>query len=132
MSCALKVDTNCKGWSDTITKILKKIKGLSYSFDQKEGMVYIQGKSDSQKIMRMIARHEKKVELCWMNSVEGNNYAPNNYGPMNMHMTSYSQYQRGYYPPPHSSMPYYYDPMYSSQHGYNAPQYGYPLQPPYY
>ncbi|KAK2432670.1 hypothetical protein QL285_018037 [Trifolium repens] len=97
-------------------------------------MVYIQGKVDSQKIMRMVARHRRKMELCWMNSVEGNSYAPNNYGPMDMPMSSYPQYQRGYYPPPpphHSSMPYYYDPMYSSQHGY-APQYGYPLQPPYY
>ncbi|KAK2385923.1 hypothetical protein QL285_059870 [Trifolium repens] len=58
--------------------------------------------------MRMVGRHGKKVELCWMNSVEGNNYAPNNYGPM--HMSPYPQYQRRYYPPPHSPMPYY-DPI---------------------
>ncbi|WJX30550.1 hypothetical protein P8452_19075 [Trifolium repens] len=128
MSCALKVDTNYKGWSNTVTKILRKIRGLSYSFDQKEGMIYIQGKVDSQKIMRMVGRHGNIMELCWMNSVEGNNYAPNNYGPM--HMSPYPQYQRGYYPPPHSPMPYY-DPMYAPQHGY-APQYGYHPQPPYY
>ncbi|MCH87189.1 hypothetical protein A2U01_0008055 [Trifolium medium] len=97
-------------------------------------MVYIQGKVDSQKIMRMVARHGRKVELCWMNSVEGNNYAPNNYGPMDMPMLPYQQHQRGYYPPhpTPSPMPYYqYDPMYVPQHGY-APQYGYPPQLPYY
>ncbi|GAU17565.1 hypothetical protein TSUD_341090 [Trifolium subterraneum] len=93
-------------------------------------MVYIQGKVDSQKIMRMVARHGKKMELCWMNSVEGNNYTPNNYGHMDMSMSPYQQYQRGHYPPPPpSTMPYYqynnYDPMY-------APQYGYHPQLPYY
>ncbi|PNY08146.1 hypothetical protein L195_g004659 [Trifolium pratense] len=132
MSCALKVDTSCRGWSQTMTRILKKFRGLSYSFDQKEGMVYIQGKVDSQKIMRMVARNGRKVELCWMNSVQGNNYAPNNYGPMDMSMSNY-QHQRGYYPPPPphpSQMPYYqFDPMFAPQHGY-APQYGYPM--PYY
>jgi hypothetical protein len=65
-----------------------------------------------------------------MNSVEGNSYAPNNYGPMDMSMSPYPQYQRGYYPPPHSPM-LYYDPMYAPQHGY-ASQYGYHPQPPYY
>jgi hypothetical protein len=91
-------------------KIFYYVVGLSYSFDQKEGMIYIQGKVDSQKIMRMVARHSKKMELCWMNSVEGNSYAPNTYGPMDMTMSHYSQYQRGYYPPPDTQLPYY-DPM---------------------
>ena len=47
---------------------------------------------------------------------------------MDMSMSPYPQYQRGYYPPPHSL---YYDPMYAPQHGY-ASQYGYHPEPPYY
>jgi len=96
--------------------------GLSYNFDTKEGMIYISGKVDSKKIIKMAGKHGKKVELCWINSMEGNNYA-NTKMDMPMSSSSYPQYQGGYYPPP-PPMPYYqynnYDPtMYAPhQHGY--------------
>lgn len=91
--------------------------GLSYNFDTKEGIIYISGKVDSNKIMRMTSKHGKKVKLCWINSKEGNSYA---------HM-----YQGRFYPPPPPPMPYYrynsYDPMYAPhQHGYAL------YAPPYY
>jgi len=99
--------------------------GLSYNFDTKEGIIYISGKVDSNKIMRMTSKHRKRVKLCWINSKEGNNYAN-----MDMPMSSaYPRYQGRFYPPP-PPMPYYqynsYDPMYAPH------QHGYPTYPPYY
>ncbi|KAK4285468.1 hypothetical protein QN277_002162 [Acacia crassicarpa] len=66
MTCGLKVDTKCKGWDRTMCKILKKIKGVSYDLDAEEGMIYISGKVDPQKILREITKHGKHAELCWM------------------------------------------------------------------
>ncbi|KAI9116316.1 hypothetical protein K1719_012483 [Acacia pycnantha] len=66
MTCGLKVDTRCKGWDITMGKILKKIKGVSYDLDAEEGMIYISGKVDPQKILRKITKHGKHAELRWM------------------------------------------------------------------
>ncbi|CAL5194373.1 unnamed protein product [Lathyrus oleraceus] len=128
MTCALKVNTNCEEWSETISKILEEIKDLSYTFNAKKGVIYISGRVDSPKIMKMINKHENTVKLCWMKSVK--QYP-------SMHMTMYGggylPYQRGLYPPPPPiSVPYYhyqynnYDPMYGPQ------QHGYHPQLPYY
>ncbi|RHN77389.1 hypothetical protein MtrunA17_Chr1g0154271 [Medicago truncatula] len=66
MICALKVDTYYDGWFQTIFKILRKIKGLSCNFDTTKEIIYISGKVDSQKFLRMIAQNEKTVEVCWI------------------------------------------------------------------
>lgn len=102
--------------------------GLSYNLDTKEGMIYISGKVDSKKIIKMAGKHGKKVELCWINSMEGNSYANMD---MPMSSSAYPQYQGGYYPPPPPPpppMPYYqynnYDSMYAI---YPLQQHGYPL-----
>ncbi|XP_058738928.1 uncharacterized protein LOC131610885 [Vicia villosa] len=136
-TCALKVNTNCEGWSEIISKILNEIKDLNYNFNTKEGVIYISGRMDSPKIMKMITKHGNTVKLCWMKSVK-------QFPPMHMpmHAAGYPSYQRGFYPSPHPTpMPYYhpyyhqyqqyqynnYDPMYGHhQHGY------YPRLPYYY
>jgi len=109
--------------------------GLSYNFDTKEGMIYISGKVDSKKIIKMAGKHGKKVELCWINSMEGNNYANMD---MPMSSSAYPQYQGGYYPPPPPPppMPYYqynnYDPMYAPHYDPMYQQHGYSSQLHYY
>ncbi|CAI8614990.1 unnamed protein product [Vicia faba] len=128
-TCALKVDTNCEGWSEIISKILDEIKDLSYNFNTKEGVIYISGRMDSPKIMKMITKNGNTVKLHWMKSVK-------QYPPMHMPMygAGYPPYRRGFYPPPPypTPMPYYqhqynnYDPMYGPQ------RYGYHPRLPYY
>ncbi|XP_054817073.1 heavy metal-associated isoprenylated plant protein 32-like [Prosopis cineraria] len=72
MTCGLKVDTRCKGWDRTMGKLLKKIKGVSYDLDAEEGMIYISGKVDPQKILSKITKHGKHAELCWMKTGDQN------------------------------------------------------------
>lgn len=74
--------------------------------DTKDGMIYISGKVDPHKILRMITKHAKKVELCWMKTVEqqygnGNNYGMDQHMPISGYTASYHN-NRGYYthPPP--------------------------------
>ncbi|CAK8544204.1 unnamed protein product [Lathyrus sativus] len=131
-TCALKVDTNSKQWSEIISKILEKIKDLSYNFNAKKGVIYISGTMDSPKIMKMINKHENTVKLCWMECVKP--YPPMHMPmPMPMYSAGYIPYQTGFYPLPHATpMPYYQnqynhcDPMYGHQ------QHGYHPQLPYY
>lgn len=113
MTCALKVDTNTKKWSETTTKILEKIKGVNYNFDTNEGMIYISGKANPRKILNRIAKHQKKVELCWVRTGEQYSYGNN--------MSAYpTTYPSGYYPPPPGSYYQSYDPYFAPHqtHGY--------------
>ena len=91
----------------------------------------------------MIAKHEKEVKLCWMNSEEQYG-SGSNYKSMDRSMsTAYPQYQSGFHPPPppipcyqynnsdpifapkKDGYPPHYDPMFALE------QYGYPPQLPY-
>ncbi|KAJ1422026.1 putative metal ion-binding protein [Sesbania bispinosa] len=102
MTCALKVDTRGKGWYETTSKILGKIRGVSYNLDAEKGMIYISGKVDPHKILGMIAKHGKEVDLCWMKT--GDQYVTDNndYGRALMSASAYPPYHRnrGFCPPP--------------------------------
>ncbi|KAF7805419.1 heavy metal-associated isoprenylated plant protein 32-like [Senna tora] len=111
MTCGLKVDTRCKGWDRTMSKILGKIQGVSYDLDAEEGMIYISGKVEAQKIVRKIAKYGKHAELCWIRTGDHNIYANSHvaderasympYGPMPMPPYPYGRplpYHGGHYP----------------------------------
>ncbi|XP_057451100.1 uncharacterized protein LOC130743008 [Lotus japonicus] len=112
MTCAMKLDTSRKGWYETMSKILGQRQGISYDWDAKEGMLYISGKIDPQKILK-IAKNDKKVEIHYMKTADPYASAVDH---------------RGYYAPrpqcPSTSMAPYY-----SYHDYNT---SYPPQLPYY
>ncbi|KAK2639921.1 hypothetical protein Ddye_027716 [Dipteronia dyeriana] len=49
MTCGLKVDTNDPEWYKSLSKILRKIKGASYTINAEDGMTYITGRADPNK-----------------------------------------------------------------------------------
>ncbi|KAI9185205.1 hypothetical protein LWI28_005296 [Acer negundo] len=55
-TCGLKVDTNDPEWYKSLSKVLRKIKGASYTINAEEGMVYITGAPEEVEI-RQICRH---------------------------------------------------------------------------
>ncbi|XP_028794048.1 uncharacterized protein LOC114749674 [Neltuma alba] len=91
-------------------KILKKIKGVSYDLDAEEGMIYISGKVDPQKILRKITKHGKHAELCWMKTGDERAHVPYGgimplpslpYGtPLPYHGGHHHAYNRHFQPPP--------------------------------
>ncbi|XP_015902604.4 uncharacterized protein LOC107435493 [Ziziphus jujuba] len=87
-----------------MTKVLKKIGGATYSIDAEEGIAYVSGKVDPQKLLRRLVNAGKEAELCWVKT-GGDQYT----------------YGNGYYEDPrHTSYkgsdPYYWD-IAHNQHG---------------
>ncbi|KAJ4725211.1 Metal ion binding protein [Melia azedarach] len=121
MTCGLKVNTNDPGWYKSMTKVLKKIKGASYTIDVEEGMAYVTGRVNPTKLLRKL-KSGNYANLCWVSAgnqittYEGMQPQPgywqnNHYDPMH-----------NYYPPPRAAAmqayPYHHD-------NYQPPYYGY-------
>ncbi|KAJ6921017.1 heavy metal-associated isoprenylated plant protein 32 [Populus alba x Populus x berolinensis] len=65
-SCGLKVDTTSPNWHKTLTKVLKRIKGISYSIDAEQGMALITCRVNLNKLIRKLSRVGKHADICWV------------------------------------------------------------------
>ncbi|KAJ6414345.1 hypothetical protein OIU84_007042 [Salix udensis] len=116
MSCGLKVETKDPEWHRTLTKVLKRIKGVSYAIDVEQGMAYIRGRVDPNKLLKKLSKGGKHADICWVETGNMNPYMNNGYQ----------------YPPPGSGYPQPgpgYHPGYHP--GYAMASY-YPKRPPPY
>ncbi|EOA15141.1 hypothetical protein CARUB_v10028517mg [Capsella rubella] len=55
LTCGFKVDTNSPAWQKSMAKILKNIKGGEFSLDVDEGMAYVSGEGDPNKLLKLMA-----------------------------------------------------------------------------
>lgn len=101
--------------------ILNNHLGATYSIDAEEGMAYVSGIVDPQKLLMRLVSAGKEAELCWVRtgSDHGNNAGFHQYP---------SGSTVGYYQDPRYRDPYFWDA--SHRHGYYnsyyEPHYYYP------
>ncbi|KAJ6392395.1 hypothetical protein OIU77_026205 [Salix suchowensis] len=111
-SCGLKVETKDPEWHRTLTKVLKRIKGVSYAIDVEQGMAYIRGRVDPNKLLKKLSKGGKHADICWVETGNMNPYMNNGYQ----------------YPPPGAGYP---QPGPGYHPGYAMASY-YPKRPPPY
>ncbi|KAF3453358.1 hypothetical protein FNV43_RR03798 [Rhamnella rubrinervis] len=118
ITCGIRLDTQSSGWYKTMTKVMKDIQGATYSIDAEEGMAYVSGKVDPQKLLKRLVKAGKEAELCWV-TTGPDQYT--NYGNVGYHQHPYSSGGgSGYYEDPRHAP--YRDPYYNwdayNQHAY--------------
>ncbi|KAB5568054.1 hypothetical protein DKX38_001847 [Salix brachista] len=75
----LKVETKDPEWHRTLTKVLKRIKGVSYAIDVEQGMAYIRGRVDPNKLLKKLSKGGKHADICWVETGNMNPYMSNGY-----------------------------------------------------
>ncbi|KAJ1412538.1 Heavy metal-associated domain superfamily [Sesbania bispinosa] len=63
MNCILRVDTQSSRWEKAVTKVIKRVKDVSYSIDTTYGVIRISGQIDPNKLLTDIKKVGKHVEL---------------------------------------------------------------------
>ncbi|CAH2064427.1 unnamed protein product, partial [Thlaspi arvense] len=135
LTCGFKVNTSSPEWHKSMTKILKKIKGGNFWIDVDEGMAYVTGQGDPNKLLKLMgSRRGKDAEMVFVktgttqhpqSSYYGQSSAP--YWPSDMSYMQPSTYQpssyQGFYPQTQAIQPYYqqqypYSSGYSNNYGY--------------
>ncbi|KAI9186133.1 hypothetical protein LWI28_014075 [Acer negundo] len=131
MTCGLKVDTNDPEWYKSLSKILRKIKGASYTINAEDGMTYITGRADPSKLLRKL-KSSKYADICWVKTGNHTMYGANTGQGIMMEQPPPAPYNwHNHYPPPppphrHHTLPYYQQQRPSIAYPYNDyPQYGY-------
>ncbi|XP_009115783.1 uncharacterized protein LOC103841023 [Brassica rapa] len=136
LTCGFKVNTSSPEWHKSMTKILKKIKGGNFWIDVDEGMAYVTGQGDPNKLLKLMAsRKGKDAEMAFVktgthhhhdHSHFGNSYQNSYFGqstpywPGDMNMSNYHpSSSHGYYPSaPPAMQPYQQQYPYSGGYGY--------------
>ncbi|KAH8515025.1 hypothetical protein H0E87_003757 [Populus deltoides] len=100
MSCGLKVETKDPEWHRTLTKVLKRIKGVSYAIDVEQGMAYIRGRVDPNKLLKKLSKGGKHADICWVETGNMNPYMNNGYQypPTGGYHQPGPAYHQGYHP----------------------------------
>ncbi|XP_021823135.1 heavy metal-associated isoprenylated plant protein 32-like [Prunus avium] len=68
MSCQLKLDTSTPGWHKTMTKVLSKIKGVSYTIDAQAGIAHVSGTIEPDTLLKLLSKSGKHAELLRIDS----------------------------------------------------------------
>ncbi|KAG7560413.1 hypothetical protein ISN45_Aa05g019470 [Arabidopsis thaliana x Arabidopsis arenosa] len=124
LTCGFKVNTNSPEWHKSMTKILKKIKGGNFWIDVDEGMAYVTGQGDPNKLLKLMgSKRGKDAEMAFVRTgthhpQHHHHHDPNFY---NNCQNSYFGQWPGYYPPGSAMQPYHHQYPFSG--GYN--NYGY-------
>ncbi|KAK1583204.1 hypothetical protein Q3G72_021805 [Acer saccharum] len=124
------MDTNDPEWYKSLSKVLRKIKGASYTINAEEGMVYITGRAEPKKLLRKL-KSGKYADICWVKTGNHIMYGANIGQGMTMEQPPPAAYNwHNHYPPPpehrHHMLPYYQQQRPSIAYPYNDyPQYGY-------
>lgn len=148
-TCGFKVNTNSPEWHKSMTKILKKIKGLflfykhiyrtflytqslffwlclggNFWIDVDEGMAYVTGQGDPNKLLKLMgSKRGKDAEMAFVRTGTHHPQHHHHHDPnfFNNCQNSYFGQWPGYYPPGSAMQPYHHQYPFSG--GYN--NYGY-------
>ncbi|KAG7539528.1 hypothetical protein ISN44_As13g031620 [Arabidopsis suecica] len=61
LTCGFKVNTNSPEWHKSMTRILKKIKGGDFLLDVDQGIAYISGEGDPNKLLKLMGSIKGKA-----------------------------------------------------------------------
>ncbi|KAK3199912.1 hypothetical protein Dsin_023327 [Dipteronia sinensis] len=115
-------------WYKSLSKVLRKIKGASYTINAEEGMAYITGRADPRKLLRML-KSDKYADICWVKTGNHIIYGANTGPGTMMEQPPPAAYSwHNHYPPPprHHMLPYDQQQRLSIAYPYNDyPQSGY-------
>ncbi|TYH46446.1 hypothetical protein ES332_D11G335900v1 [Gossypium tomentosum] len=74
----LRVDPQSPGWYESLTKILKTIKGATYTIDAEQGMAFVSGRADSKSILKKLRK--SGLEVAWIKTGKPNIYSSHGHG----------------------------------------------------
>ncbi|XVF89330.1 hypothetical protein PTKIN_Ptkin19aG0121300 [Pterospermum kingtungense] len=119
LTIGLKVNTQSPGWHESLTKVLKQIKGATYTIDAEEGMALVSGRANSNTILKKLKKSGSDV--AWIKTGKPNTYCSNGY----FEGDSYLQYpyQPGYHHYSNYYEPYVPNPPHFEPHSYWSTRY---------
>ncbi|KAL9294596.1 hypothetical protein AtEden1_Chr3g0206991 [Arabidopsis thaliana] len=122
LTCGFKVNTSSPEWHKSMTKILKKIKGGNFWIDVDEGMAYVTGHGDPNKLLKLMgSKRGKDAEMAFVKTGTQHHQHHHHHDPSFYSQSSYPGQWGGYYPVGSTMQPYHQQYPYSG--GYN--NYGY-------
>ncbi|TYJ11837.1 hypothetical protein E1A91_A11G304400v1 [Gossypium mustelinum] len=74
----LRVDPQSPGWYESLTKILKTIKGATYTIDVEQGMAFVSGRANSKSILKKLRK--SGLEVAWIKTGKPNIYSSHGHG----------------------------------------------------
>ncbi|KAH1083800.1 hypothetical protein J1N35_023561 [Gossypium stocksii] len=74
----LRVDPQSPGWYENLTKILKTIKGATYTIDAEQGIAFISGRANSKSILKKLRK--SGLEVAWIRTGKPNIYSSHGHG----------------------------------------------------
>ncbi|KAF2588790.1 hypothetical protein F2Q70_00040701 [Brassica cretica] len=117
LTCGFKVNTSSPEWHKSMTKILKKIKGGNFWIDVDEGMAYVTGQGDPNKLLKLMAsRKGKDAEMAFVKTGTHHHHDHSHFG--NSYQNSYFGQSTPYWPAPPTMQPYQQQYPYSGGYGY--------------
>ncbi|XP_017635875.1 uncharacterized protein LOC108477918 [Gossypium arboreum] len=78
LSFGLRVDPQSPGWYENLTKILKLIKGATYTIDAEQGMALISGLANSKSILKKLKK--SGLEVAWIKTGKPDTYGSHGHG----------------------------------------------------
>ncbi|XP_010503778.1 PREDICTED: uncharacterized protein LOC104780933 [Camelina sativa] len=125
LTCGFKVNTNSPEWHKSMTKILKKIRGGNFWIDVDEGMAYVTGQGDPNKLLKLMgSKRGKDAEMAFVKTGT-HHHRPhhdpnfcNNYPSSFFGGQSATPYWPGYYPQGQGMVPFQQYPFGYSNYGY--------------
>jgi hypothetical protein len=104
--------------------LLPSSSGVSYAIDVEQGMAYIRGRVDPNKLLKKLSKGGKHADICWVETGNMNPYMNNGYQypPRGGYHQPGPAYHQGYHPG--YAMPSYYPKRPPSYYGYGS-AYGY-------
>ncbi|XWS11291.1 hypothetical protein CRYUN_Cryun38cG0071500 [Craigia yunnanensis] len=104
LTFGLRVNPQSPGWYESLTKVLKKIKGATYTIDAEQGMALVSGRANSKSILKKLRK--SGADVAWIKTGKPNTYGSNGYYERDSYL--HYPYQYGQQPSYHYSS--YYDP----------------------
>ncbi|KAA3472553.1 SKI family transcriptional corepressor 2-like [Gossypium australe] len=78
LSFGLRVDPQYPGWYESLTKILKTIKGATYTIDAEQGLAFVSGRANSKSILKKLRK--SGLEVAWIRTGKLNIYSSHGHG----------------------------------------------------
>ncbi|MBA0730848.1 hypothetical protein Golax_022768, partial [Gossypium laxum] len=78
LSFGLRVHPQSPGWYESLTKILKTIKGATYTIDAEQGMAFVSGRANSKSILKKLRK--SGLEVAWIKTGKPTIYSSHGHG----------------------------------------------------
>ncbi|XP_021287405.1 uncharacterized protein LOC110418910 [Herrania umbratica] len=121
-TCGLRVNPQSPEWYKSLTKVLKKLKGATYTIDAEQGMALVSGRANSNSILKKLKK--SGMDVAWIKTGKPSTYGSS--GCYESHPYLHHPYQYDQQPSYHYSSyyePYGPDPPHFEPHSYWSTRY---------